>query len=251
MGKLRKLQEQYLKGELTKAQYDAEVKKLLDGEILDQEAYDEALDYDPEHERPVYSQADVDAMVVKRAVRMVRKSLKDAGVSVEADDKTLLTKVAEQLKAGPKAADTTVPATTTTDEDVAKLRTQADRATTLSERIKDLVVENAVLKEAGKYNPVNPTQVVRALRLDYMDAIDYDEDTGAVDAKSVSRALKKVHESEPNLFKAVEDGDLGTNKNNDFRGKGPGGGSGGGSDDHSAKHAQALAMLGITKPEQK
>lgn len=247
MVKLKKLQEQYLKGELTKAQYDAEVKKLLDGEVLDQDAYDDALEYDPEHERPVYSQADVDAMVVKRAVRMVRKSLKDAGVSVDADDKTLLTKVAEQLKADPKA-DATATSTTTTDEDVAKLRSQADRATTLAERIKDLVVENAVLKEAGKYNPVNPTQVVRALRLDYMDAIDYDEETGAVDAKSVSRALQKVHASEPNLFKPVEE-DPG--KGADFKGKAPGGGSGGASADHDAKRAQARDMLGIAKTEQK
>lgn len=39
MGKLRKLQERYLKGELTKAQYEAECKKLLDDEILDQQQY--------------------------------------------------------------------------------------------------------------------------------------------------------------------------------------------------------------------
>ena len=52
MGKLRKLQERYLKGELTKAQYEAECKKLLDDEILDQDAYDDALDYDPDYERP-------------------------------------------------------------------------------------------------------------------------------------------------------------------------------------------------------
>lgn len=246
MGKLKKLQEQYLKGELTKAQYDAEVKKLLEGDILDQDAYDEALEYDPEQERPVYSQVEVDAIVVKRATRMVRKALKDAGVTVDADDKTLLTKVAEQLKAGPKEDGT---ATTTTDEDVAKLRLQADRATTLSERLKDLVVENAVLKEAGKYNPVNPTQVVRAIRLDYMDTIDYDEDTGAVDAKSVSRALKKVNESEPNLFKLPEEG--GTDGAATFTGKAPGSGSGSTTAAQDAKRAQARDMLGIPKTEQK
>ena len=94
MGKLRKLQERYLKGELTKAQYEAECKKLLDDEILDQDAYDDALDYDPDYERPKYSQADVDSTVAKKAVKMVRKALKDAGVTVEADDKTLLSKVA-------------------------------------------------------------------------------------------------------------------------------------------------------------
>jgi len=97
MGKLRKLQERYLKGELTKAQYEAECKKLLDDEILDQDAYDDALDYDPDYERPKYSQADVDSTVAKKAVKMVRKALKDAGVTVEADDKTLLSKVAETV----------------------------------------------------------------------------------------------------------------------------------------------------------
>lgn len=82
MGKLRKLQERYLKGELTKAQYEAECKKLLDDEILDQDAYDDALDYDPDYERPKYSQADVDSTVAKKAVKMVRKALKDAGVKL-------------------------------------------------------------------------------------------------------------------------------------------------------------------------
>ena len=48
-----------------------------------------------------------------------------------------------------------------TDDELAILRKHTDRAKTLGERIKDLVVENAVLKEAGKYNPVNPVQVVR------------------------------------------------------------------------------------------
>lgn len=246
MGKLKKLQESYLKGEITKAQYNTEVKKLLEDETLDQDSYDEALEYDPENDRPQYSQAEVDGMIAKRALRMVKKTLKDAGVNIEADDKTFLSKVAEQLKGGKKQDGT---ATTATDEEVATLRTQADKAKTLTERIKDLVVENAVLKEVGKHNPVNPTQVVRALRLDYMGDIDYDDETGEVDAKSVSRALKKVHESEPNLFKAVED-DPGTTKPGDFKGKGPGGGTGGSGKDHDAKKAQALAMLGI-KQDQK
>ena len=82
MGKLRKLQEQYLKGEITKAEYEAKVKELLKDEILDQEQVDEALEYDPEHEKPQYSQADVDAMITTKAVRMVRKALKDAGVEI-------------------------------------------------------------------------------------------------------------------------------------------------------------------------
>ena len=246
MGKLRKLQEQYLKGEITKAEYEAKVKELLDDEILDQEQVDEALEYDPEHEKPQYSQADVDAMITTKAVRMVRKALKDAGVEIEADNKTLLSKVAETIKNGStkKGGDDTGDEGKVTDDELAILRKQADRAKTLGERIKDLVVENAVLKEAGKYNPVNPVQVVRALRLDYMDDIDYDEETGEVDTKSVSRTLKKVHETEPNLFKDVDPDD---NKSDSFKGKGPGGGAGGGNKDHDAKKAQALEMLGIKK----
>lgn len=246
MGKLRKLQEKYLKGEITKAEYDAQVRQLLTDEIIDQEQVDEALEYDPEHEKPQYSQADVDAMITTKAIRMVRKALKDAGVDIEADNKTLLSKVAETLKTGStkKDGDDGKGDNKATDEELATLRKQADRAKTLGERVKDLVVENAVLKEAGKYNPVNPVQVVRALRLDYMDGIDYDDETGEVDTKSVSRALKKVHESEPNLFKVTENDDT---DNNDFKGKGPGGGAGGGSKDHDAKKAQALEMLGIKK----
>ena len=246
MGKLRKLQEQYLKGEITKAEYEAKVKELLDDEILDQEQVDEALEYDPEHEKPQYSQADVDAMITTKAVRMVRKALKDAGVEIEADNKTLLSKVAETIKSGStkKDGDDTGGEGKVTDDELATLRNQADRAKTLGERIKDLVVENAVLKEAGKFNPVNPVQVVRALRLDYMDDIDYDEETGEVDAKSVTRTLKKVHETEPNLFKDVDPDDT---KNDSFKGKGPGGGAGGGNKDHDAKKAQALEMLGIKK----
>ena len=246
MGKLRKLQEKYLKGEITKAEYDAQVRQLLTDEIIDQEQVDEALEYDPEHEKPQYSQADVDAMITTKAIRMVRKALKDAGVDIEADNKTLLSKVAETIKTGSnkKDGDDSKGDNKATDEELATLRKQADRAKTLGERVKDLVVENAVLKEAGKYNPVNPVQVVRALRLDYMDGIDYDDETGEVDTKSVSRALKKVHESEPNLFKVTENDDT---DNNDFKGKGPGGGAGGGSKDHDAKKAQALEMLGIKK----
>lgn len=245
MGKLRKLQEKYLKGEITKAEYEAQVKQLLTDEIIDQEQLDEALEYDPEHEKPQYSQADVDAMITTKAIRMVRKALKDAGVEIEADNKNLLTKVAETIKNGSaNKEDGDGKNSKATDEELVTLKKQAQRAATLSERIKDLVVENAVLKEAGKYNPVNPVQVVRALRLDYMAGIDYDEETGEVDIKSVSRALKKVHETEPNLFKATDTED---NENNDFKGKGPGGGAGGGSKDHDAKKSQALEMLGIKK----
>lgn len=254
MGKLRKLQEQYLKGEITKAQYEAAVQKLLEDEIIDQDQVDEALDYDPENERPQYSQADVDSMIAKRAVRMVRKALKDAGVKIEADDKNLLTEVANSIKNGStkknEDPDDKGGKGGTSDEEVANLRIQAEKVPVLTERLKDLVVENAVLKEAGKYNPVNPAQVVRAIRSDYMESIDFDEETGTADVKSVSRVLRKVVEVEPNLFsKSEDDLDGKHDTGNTFKGKGPGGAGATGNKDKDAKKAEALAMLGIKKDE--
>ena len=218
MGKLRKLQERYLKGELTKAQYEAECKKLLDDEILDQDAYDDALDYDPDYERPKYSQADVDSTVAKKAVKMVRKALKDAG-------------------------------------ELSNLKTKAAKVDDLTAQCKKLLIENAVLKEAGKYNPVNPAQVVRAISADYLDSIEFDEENGTADAKSIARAIRKVHDAEPNLFKpAGDDGDDGNGaggSGNGFRGKGPGGAGSTKNGELEAKKAEALEMLGIKKDYKK
>ena len=251
MGKLRKLQEKYLKGELTKAQYEAEVKKLLDDETLDQDAYDDALEYDPDYERPKYSQAEVDSTIVKKAVKMVRKALKDAGVTVEADDKTLLSKVAETIKNGGSNEDGEGGAgAAISDSDLEVLRTRAAKADDLEDRLKTYAIENAVLKEAGKFNPVNPSQVVRAIRLDYLDGIEFDDETGTVDAKSLSRAIRKVHDNEPNLFKEVgaDDGETGNGgASGSFRGKGPGGAGEKKDAEMEAKKEQALAMLGIKK----
>lgn len=254
MGKLRKLQERYLKGELTKAQYEAEVKKLLDDETLDQDSYDDAMEYDPDYERPKYSQAEVDSTIAKKAVKMVRKALKDAGVTIEADDKTLLAKVAETLKTGGNGGDCGEgTGASISDADLEVLRTKAARADEMEDRIKTYAIENAVLKEAGKYNPVNPTQVVRAIKLDYLDGIEFDDETGTVDTKSLSRAIRKVHDNEPNLFKAVgadDDPDnSGSGSSGGFRGKGPGGAGGKKDAELEAKKAEALAMLGIKKEE--
>lgn len=253
MGKLRKLQERYLKGELTKAQYEAEVKKLLDDETLDQDSYDDALEYDPDYERPKYSQAEVDSTIAKKAVKMVRKALKDNGVTIEADDKTLLTKVAETLKNGGNGGEGGEgTGASISDADLEVLRTKAARADEMEDRIKTYAIENAVLKEAGKYNPVNPTQVVRAIKLDYLEGIEFDDETGTVDAKSLSRAIRKVHDNEPNLFKAVGSDDPdngGSGSSGNFRGKGPGGVGGKKDAEMEAKKAEALAMLGIKKEE--
>ena len=131
MGKIKKLQEKYLKGELTAAAYAEEVAKLLADGDIDQEQHDEAMDYDPEHERPQYSQADVDAMITSKAVRMVRKVLKDNGIAIDADNKTLLSTVAEKLKA---AAD---GKTQLSDEDKTALTNANGKITTLEEKIKD------------------------------------------------------------------------------------------------------------------
>ena len=233
MGKLIKLQERYLKGELTKAQYEAECKKLLDDEILDQDAYDDALDYDPDYERPKYSQADVDSTVAKKAVKMVRKALKDAGVTVEADDKTLLSKVAETIKNGSSG----------------KGDGEGGSGSSIDE------TELSKLKEAGKYNPVNPAQVVRAISADYLDSIEFDEENGTADAKSIARAIRKVHDAEPNLFKpAGDDGDDDNGvggSGNGFRGKGPGGAGSTKNGELEAKKAEALEMLGIKKDDKK
>lgn len=149
MGKLRKLQERYLKGELTKAQYEAECKKLLDDEILDQDAYDDALDYDPDYERPKYSQADVDSTVAKKAVKMVRKALKDAGVTVEADDKTLLSKVAETIKNGSSGkGDGEGGSGSSIDEtELSNLKTKAAKWTILQHSVRSCLSKTRFLRK--------------------------------------------------------------------------------------------------------
>lgn len=241
MGKLKKLQEKYVKGDITAAEYATQLEQLLADGDIDQDQYDEAADYDPENERPQYSQADVDAMITSRAIRMVRKALKDAGISYDVDNKSLLSTVVEKLK------DVESGKTQISDEEKGKLDAANSKVTTLEEKVKDLAIENAVLKSAGTYNPVNPTQVVRAIRLDYMDDIDYDDTTGIVDAKSIARVLKKVHSAEPNLFNT----DTGKDDDPDddkFKSKGPGGGVAG-SDKTEAKVNAALDMLGIKKNE--
>lgn len=251
MGKLKKLQEKYLKGEITKAQYEEEVKKLLDDEILDQDAYDDALDYDPEYEKPKYSQADVDSTVAKKAVKMVRKALKDAGVTIDADDKTLLSKVAETIKNGSSGTDNGTGGSLIDEAELTELRNKAAKVDSLVSQCRKLNIENAVLKEAGKYNPVNPTQVVRAISADYLDAIEFDDETGTADAKSVARAIRKVHDAEPNLFKTIDSPDGtengGTGSTGGFRGKGPGGVGGTKDAELEKKKAQALELLGIKK----
>lgn len=244
MKKLKALQEQYRKGEITKTQYEAAVAKLLEDDTIDDEQHEEALDFDPEADKPVFTQADVDRMVAAKAVKMVRKALKDAGVELDASNKDLLTKVAELAKGGAGSDGKA------TDQDLAKLKQLEGKLPQLESRVKDLAIENAVLKAAGKYDPVNAVQVVRALKLDYMDQVDYDEHDGKVDTRSVETVLKQIYKAEPNLFKP-KDGEEDNDDQGALKGKGPGGGTGGGKGkkDDDALLAQAREMLGITKKD--
>lgn len=244
MGKLKKLQDQYLAGTITKAQYEAEVKKLLDEEILDQDSYDTALEYDPEAEKPQFTQADVDRMVAARATKMVKKVLKDAGVDLDGvANKDMLPKVTELLK-GKKA-----DGDGTTNADAEKYKAAAAAAQL---KLRDVNIENAALKAAGKYNPINLTQVVRAVKADYMDLLDADED-GTVDPKAMDTVFKRMTAAEPNLFKQGEgSGEENGGTGGAYKGKGPGGGAGGGGDKtYEAKKAQGLAMLGINQDTNK
>ncbi|NRR04572.1 hypothetical protein HP570_20365 [Brevibacillus sp. RS1.1] len=67
-----------------------------------------------------------------------------------------------------------------------------------------LAIENAVLKHAVKLHPFNNRQVVLALSTDYACMLDFDDETGQLDASSVTRALKSLAVEEPNLFYTPE-----------------------------------------------
>ena len=106
--------------------------------------------------------------------------------------------------------------------------------------MKGLTLENAVLKTASKFNPVNSAQVVRALKADYSGHIEYDDVTGELIPGSIERAIGRLVKAEPNLFQ--EPGDTGSG----FRGKPPGGGNPPlSTGDLEKNKAVALKMLGI------
>jgi hypothetical protein len=258
MKRIRTLQEQLKTGKITKDQYEAELKKLLDDEFIDQDEHDEAAAFDPEAEKPIFTQADVDRIVVVKATKLVRKALKDAGVDVDASNKDLLETVADLAKKGQGAGDGGTDGAAT-DQDLAKLKQLEGKLPKLESRVQDLAVENAVLKGlGGKLKAVNPVQVVRALKLDYMDLVEIDDESGEATTKSVETALKRIAQAEPNLFEATEGGEEGAGDDEGgtgFKGKGPGGGTAGGSTkDLEKKRAEAKTMLaktGITFPETK
>ncbi|AYP68439.1 hypothetical protein HWB91_gp69 [Bacillus phage vB_BboS-125] len=257
MNELKKLQNAYKAGKLSKEQYQKAVKDLLDEEELTQEEYDDAVDFDPkgDDDTAIYSQADVDRIVLRKAQQKVKQILKDAGVDVDSiPKKDLFTKLAEVVKDGNAAGEGTVD-----QKELADLRTKVKGVDDLKATNQKLAVENAVLKAAGKYQPYNANQVVRALNMDYADLLEYDDETGAIIQKSVDKALKRIATAEPNLFQAPEgEGTEGGGNNDDdlgggtFKGKPPGGAGTGGSNKEAEKlakkKAEALAMLGI-KPQ--
>jgi hypothetical protein len=245
MKKLRLLQEKYAKGEITKEQYAAEIKKMKDEDILEDAEYETALEYDPAGDKPVYTQADVDAMIAKKAAGVIRKALKDAGVEVDAANKDLTPKLIELVKAGVGKD------TTATEKELTDLKAKAAKAEEMAGKLQKLTTENAVLKAVGKYNPYSANQVVRALNADYADLLEAD-DEGCIDSKSIDRALRKLATDEPNLFKKAVDGnDDGAGNNDDgqggsFKGKGPGGSTGAGTKTDIEKDlAEAKALINL------
>lgn len=257
---LKKLQERYRSGKLTKEQYNQKVADGLEDEVLNQEEHDAALKFDPKAPEGgdlIYSQEDVNRIVITKSRSVLRKALKDAGIDLgDVDNKGLMDHVVNLVKGDGKKPDGI------TEAEVAKLRADAGKAKTIGEQLKGLLLENAVLKNAsGKYTPVNANQVVRALR-DYDDEIEYDDNDVPVKG-SIDALLKRIAKAEPNLFKSSEDpsnaGDDeddkgGNDKSNNFSGRPPGGGGSGGNKTQAKEDAQLKGMLdlmGIKSSEQK
>lgn len=247
MEELKKLQGLFNAGKIKKDDYLKQLKELLDGKEITQEEYDGAKDYDPEDggEKPIFTRTEAEAMAFRKACSMVRKAMKEVGVTVDVPNKELLGKVAEFAKAGTEKEKPTA-----TEQEITDLRKKAKKADDLEPQVRRLQLENAVLKVAGKHNPHNPAQVVRALMADYMELLE-EGDEGQYTDKSIDKAIKRIAEVEPNLFKQ-KDGDDGEGGDNGdgFRGKPPGGGSPGNDKkaaDRAKKKAEALEMLGIKK----
>lgn len=258
---LKKLQERYRAGKLTKEQYDAKVAEGLEDEVLNQEEHDAALKFDPkapEGGELIYSQEDVDRIVVTKSRTLLRKELKAAGIELDVDNKGLLAHIVGLVK-GEQGKEGVI-----TEAELAQLRKDAGKAKSLGDKLKDLSLENAVLRNAGgQYTPINPIGVVRALR-DYADEIEYDEND-VPDKRSVDLVLRKLAKAEPYLFKtpeggADEDDDKGAGNEggkdrNSFSGKTPGGGNGGGKSNNQSKEDKALAEMlssvGIKQDAQK
>lgn len=252
MKQIKRLQKLLADGKITAAEYKEQLQELLDDAIIQQADFDGAKDFEVESEddKLIYSQDDFDRQLLPKARKMVKKALTDAGVTMDdVENKDLLTTFASLALQGQKKGNLTLD-----EAEATKLQKKAQQFDNLQPKIKALTLENAVLKAAGTYNPLNPKQVVRALE-DYVELLEYDEDEQLV-GKSVDKALKKLAEAEPNLFKATDDG-AGEEGNQQqqqqpgFNGKAPGGAGQGTNKEQQkvdAKVAEGLAMLGI-KPQ--
>lgn len=251
---IKRLQKLLADGKLTQAEYVENLQELLDDEIIQQADFDGAKDFEPEgdDDKLIYSQEDFNRQLLPKARKLVKKALLDAGVNLDdVDNKELLPTFASLALQGQKKGNLTVD-----EAEVNSLQKKAGQADSLQSKVKALTMENAVLKAAGKYNPLNPKQVVRALD-DYSEYLEYDEDDNLV-TKSVDKALKKLAEAEPNLFtnaEADQDEDHGQQQQQQtgFAGKPPGGG-GQGTNKEQQKAAQtkaeALKLLGIKQDNQ-
>jgi hypothetical protein len=252
---LKKLQEKYKAGKLTKEQYDAKVKELLEDGDLDQAEHDEALEFDPKAtgEKLIYSEEDMQRMAHNVARRTLRQELKKAGLELDVDNKGLVAAVVQLAKTGKESDG---KGATATEQEIAQLRKDVAKLKPLEEKAKDLSLEVAVLKSAGRYQPHNAAQVVRALA-DYADLIEFDDESGLPVPKSVTAVISKLAKAEPNLFK-TPNGEGGQDNLDDnqqgggFNGKTPGGGAAGGAGatGEAAKQAElqaeALKRMGIT-----
>lgn len=260
---IKQLQQQYKDGKITKAQYLAKLKELLDGETIDQAEYDEAKDFDPEEEKPIYTQADVDSFIAKKASQQLKKICRDAGIDIDGvANKDLVSHVTNVLKngAGKPGDKNNQPSS----EELTKLQKAAGKVEGLSKRVKDLSIENAILKNlGGDFKAVNPLQVVRSIMYDYKDLIEIDEDGDEIkiDRKQVTRALSRVKEAEPNLFEAGEGDDEGANgggkqqnQGHNFQSKGPGGTNkplNAKDKEYERLKAEGLAAMGVKASETK
>lgn len=249
MNKLQKLQADYRAGKITKAVYLEKLAQLLTDEDVTQAEHDAAKEFDPQDpdDEPRYSQNDVNKIVAKKATQVVKKALKAAGVEIDSaqvNDRNLMEHVAQLALAGQGKLPTESDTQKQLKEANARLAKMGDAEST----VRNLTLENAVLRTASKYNPVNPSQVVRALG-DYADLIEYDDD-GKLVSKSVERAIKKIAEAEPNLFTAAPESGGDPNNRGGFQGKPPGGGQPpAAATKQQAKIKDGLALLGITKQE--
>lgn len=248
---IKRLQKLLTENKIDLAEYKEQLQELLDDEIIKQEDFDQAKDFEPvnEDDKPIYSQEDVNRMITSKARQMVKKALRDAGVDTEGvENKELLTTFGNLALQGQKKGSLTVD-----EKEVADLKKKAKSYDDLQPQVKKLTIENAVLKSAGELNPLNPKQVVRALD-DYKEYLEYDEDENLV-PKSVDRALKELAKAEPNLFKTAEAGEGGAGSNDPepgFKGKSPGGaGAGDPKPDKKQEElkAKALEMMGLSKKQ--